>query len=129
MPCELFKPPPQTKPFGPNEQLPQDAHSASEAYLQECLTTHAPLGTFQRGTLDGVAVCFHFEHHLTCNGSPGCCPAVTLLHDLSNGTALDSGVTAPTIDWALVSVTAAAAAGTVALFWLALKHAGKARKR
>ena len=125
--CELFKPPPLSKPFGADETLPAGAHAYAQAYLDACLANGAPLGSYQRGVLAGAPIVAHYEHHTICNGSPGCCPAVTLLHDLAPLGTAETGVTPPAIDWPLVAGTAAAAGVTLALFWLALKHAAKAR--
>ena len=129
MACELFKHPPFTAALTA-AQIPPDANAYAKAFLKQCLDTQAPLGTFVREVHNGQRLVKFYEHHTICNGSPGCCPGVTLLADTSPpGAVPDNGVSPAAIDWPVVLATGAAAVGVVGLFILAVKHAGRAGRR
>ena len=107
--------------------LPSDAHAFAQAYLDQCLATHAPVGAYERVTHNGQRLVRFFDVHTICQGVPGCCPAVTLLADTSPiGT--PGGVVPLPINWPVVLATGAAAVGVVGLFVLMLKHAGRRRR-
>ena len=127
MPCELYRPPQQTAPFGPNEALPAGAHAYAEAYRAASYANGTPLGSFKRDVLQGVRIVAQYTHHTTCNGTPNtCCTAVTLFKDVAPpGTAPGTGVTGPAINWTVVAVSGGVAVAVVAAFWLALRHAGR----
>lgn len=134
MACTLFKAPPNTAPLNP---VPAGAHALAQAYLDHALSTHLPLGSWEIDTLGGELVTKFYCHHTVCNGSPGCCPAVTLFKYTGPVTPTPAGpepippvegVMPPeSIDWPLVAVTSGLAVGVVYLFHLALKHAGRRR--
>jgi hypothetical protein len=126
MACGIPANPPQTATL---TTLPSDAHAYAEAFLEDALAQGYPLGYFVRETHDGIRLVKQYTHHTICNGDPGCCPAVTLFADTSPPDSLPmTGETAVPVNWPVVVATSLAGGAVVALFIIALRHAGKKRR-
>jgi hypothetical protein len=115
-------------PQPPNTALwPNPPPPGSHDFAQAFLDTNPAFGALKKGYVGTTPAVAQSTHHSICNGTPGCCQAVTLWTDLAPG----GGGPEPlrnTVNWPIVIGTGAAAATVVTLFVLALRHAGRTRR-
>ena len=151
--CPYVPPPAGATPWPASQQVSKPILAWARANLKY------PMGTIVQANVAGQSVIARLECHYHPPGgavkpwgphkgctiywpTSGITPGITYPTSGTDMGAVASTATDPCVlagddyygchehtDWPLVGVTASAAAGSIFLFWLALKHAGKAARK